>query len=131
MALCRPLIVLGVHIPWGTTPWGPTSLGIWGKEGANIARVPVSLLRCIITAWVATPSYHCEREGLANARTTSCSAGMPLNAKIVAANFFCSAKVVFVKKKRWICQSTEALCNALVSVLRLYSKVDRLLTAIT
>ena len=55
----------------------------------------------------------------------------PLNAKIVAANFSCSAKVVFVKEKRWLCQSTEAPCNALVSVLRLYSKVDRLLTAIT
>ena len=52
----------------------------------------------------------------------------PLNAKIVAANFSCSAKVVFVKEKRWLCQSTEAPCNALESVLRLYSKVDRLLT---
>ena len=31
-----------------------------------------------------------------------------LNAKIVAANFSCSAKVVFVKEKRWLCQSTEA-----------------------
>ena len=59
------------------------------------------------------------------------SAINPLNAKIVAANFSCSAKVVFVKEKRWLCQSTEAPCNALVSVLRLYSKVDRLLTAIT
>ena len=27
----------------------------------------------------------------------------PLNAKIVAANFFCSAKFVFVKEKRWLC----------------------------
>ena len=47
----------------------------------------------------------------------------PLNAKIVAANFSCSAKVVFVEEKRWLCQSTEAPCNALISVLRLYSKV--------
>ena len=42
----------------------------------------------------------------------------PLNAKIVAANFSCSAKVVFVKEKRWLCQSIEAPCNALVNVLR-------------
>ena len=55
----------------------------------------------------------------------------PLNAKTVAANFSCSAKVVFVEEKRWLCQSTEAPCNALVSVLRLFSKVYRLLTAIT
>ena len=55
----------------------------------------------------------------------------PLNAKIVAANFSCSAKVVFVKQKRWLCQDIEALCSALVSVLRLYSNVYRLLTAIT
>ena len=41
----------------------------------------------------------------------------PLNAKIVAANFSCSAKVVFVKEKRWLCQSTEAPCNALVKAL--------------
>ena len=46
----------------------------------------------------------------------------PLNAKIVAANLSCSAKVVFVKEKRWLCQGIEAPCNALVSVLRLYSK---------
>ena len=55
----------------------------------------------------------------------------PLNAKIVAANFSCSAKVVFVKEKCWLCQGIEAPCNALVSVLRLYSNVYRLLTAIT
>ena len=54
----------------------------------------------------------------------------PLNAKIVAANFSCSAKVVFVKEKRWLCQSIEAPCNALVNVLRLYSNVYRLLTTI-
>ena len=55
----------------------------------------------------------------------------PLNVKIVAANFSCIAKVVFVKEKRWLCQSIEAPCNALVSVLRLYSNVYRLLTVIT
>ena len=55
----------------------------------------------------------------------------PLNAKIVAANFSCSAKVVFVKEKRWLCQGIEAPCNALVNVLRLYSNVYRPLTAIT
>ena len=44
----------------------------------------------------------------------------PLNAKIVAANLSCSAKVVFVKEKRWLCQGIDAPCNALVSVLRLY-----------
>ena len=55
----------------------------------------------------------------------------PLNAKIVAANFSCSAKVLFIKDKRWLCQGVEAPCNALVSVLRLYSNVYRLLTATT
>ena len=53
----------------------------------------------------------------------------PLNAKIVAANFSCSAKFVFVKEKRWLCHSTEAPCNALVSVLRLYSNVYRQATS--
>ena len=55
----------------------------------------------------------------------------PLNAKIVVANFSCNVKVVFVKEKRWLCQGIEAPCNALVSVLRLYLNVYRLLTAIT
>ena len=55
----------------------------------------------------------------------------PLNAKIVAANLSCSAKVVFVKEKRWLCQGIEAPCNALVSVLRLYLNVHRLLNTIT
>ena len=50
-------------------------------------------------------------------------------AKIVAANFSCSAKFVFVKDKHWLCQNTEVSCNALVSVLRPYSKVNRLLRA--
>ena len=54
----------------------------------------------------------------------------PLNAKIVAANFSRSAEVVFVREKRWLCQGIEAPCNALVSVLRLYSNVYRLLTTI-
>ena len=45
------------------------------------------------------------------------------NAKIVVANLSCSAKIVLVKEKRWLCQGIEASCNALVSVLRLYSKV--------
>ena len=51
----------------------------------------------------------------------------PLNAKIVATFFSCSAKVVFVKEKRWLCQGIEAPCEALVSVLRLYSNVYRYL----
>ena len=49
--------------------------------------------------------------------------------KIVSAIFSSSAKFVFVKEKRWLCQGTEASLNALVSVLRLYLKVYRLLTA--
>ena len=55
----------------------------------------------------------------------------PLNAKIVATDVSCSAKVVFVKEKRWLCQGIEAPCNDLVSVLKLYSNVYRLLTAIS
>ena len=55
----------------------------------------------------------------------------PLNAKIVAVNFSCSAKVVFIIEKCWLCQGIEAPCNTLVSVLRLYSNVYRLLTTIT
>ena len=51
--------------------------------------------------------------------------------KIVAANFSCSAKVVFVKEKRWLCQGIEAPRNALVSLLRLNLNMYRLLTAIT
>ena len=43
--------------------------------------------------------------------------------------FSCSAKFVFVKEKRWLCQSTEASCNALVGLLRPYLKVNRLLRA--
>ena len=39
------------------------------------------------------------------------------NAKIVAANFSCSAKVGFVEEKRWLCQGIEVPCNALVFVL--------------
>ena len=69
--------------------------------------------------------------GKPRGRTNESKKGVnPLNAKIVAANFSCSVNVVFVKEKRWLCQGIEAPCNALVRVLRLYSKVYGLLTTI-
>ena len=67
-----------------------------------------------------------ERGGMGGCYRINC-----LNSKIVAAIFSCSVNNFFVKEKRWLCQSTEASYNALVSVLRPYLNVNRLLRAFT
>ena len=91
-------------------------------------------------SWASTPSLYyivfllLEESFLVTFSTSLfafCLPFNPLNTKIVATNFSCSAKFVFVNKKCWVCQGIEAPCNSLVNVLRLYSKVYRLLTAIT